>query len=210
MVSLRLRKNVINICLIGSIILTTSGCDNMQNQSVDQSTLAESETLESTLNTEVSHSDDVKVIDSVEIETELNGIVYQLGESNHTYQSSTIKVKGNIEEYLDATRSLEGVVIIDGKSYQLRQVKSVATDTNILLYEGFITYASEAGYTRTLGQIFLNSDVTQIAICDEQDGWSNKDGKMLSYPSTTKKEALEVANNVMINYLAALGISNLQ
>ena len=136
-----------------------------------------------------------------EIEKTYNGVAYRLGEENSNTEPSVLTLKGNGLNKSDGKLCFQGMLDIDGKEYNL----TFETDGSNML-----SYANSEGYTRVYGQAFISNDFSNISINIIEDGWSNEDGSMLTYPCESKAEGLEIANNVMEDYLLLMGIPKLK
>jgi len=167
---------------------------NNQNTSVDEPTTDASQG-------NASNSNSSSETQSFEVEKVLNGISYKLGVKNTASKKSNLKIVGSAKVNTEGELWFEGIFEIDGKEYNLRYESG---DSNLL------SYASAEGYTRTYGQVFLNTDFSKVSVSILEDGWSNEDGNMLTYPGKTKTEGLAIANEIMIDYLLSMGIPTLE
>jgi len=201
-----MNKSVIILILVCFII---SGCSNKNDIKTPNNT-----EFETTLNLEIvndesqidtsqcsSENKDSILDQEFDVEKVLIGVAYKLGEDNSKSEESILKLKGTGRKNSDDELWFQGVLEIDGKEYNL----IYETDGSNIL-----SYASSAGYTRTYGQVFINNDFSSISINIMEDGWSNEDGSMLTYPCETKAEGLEIANKVMEDYLLLMRMPKLK
>lgn len=187
----------------------SSGCSNTKDDKTPSST-----NIETTLKMETAidegkidtsqsslESNETILDQEFDVEKVLNGVSYKLGEDNSKSEESILKLKGTGRKNSEDELRFQGILEIDGKEYNL-------------IYEtggsNILSYASSAGYTRTYGQVFINNDFSSVSVNVIEDGWSNEDGSMLSYPAETKAEGLEIANKVMEDYLLLMKISKLK
>ena len=181
----------------------SSGCSNTNDDNTPNNTNIETVIDESKIDTSQSSLEDNETILDQEFDVEkvLNGVSYKLGEDNSKSEESILKLKGTGRKNSEDKLWFQGVLEIDGKEYNL-------------IYEtggsNILSYASSAGYTRTYGQVFINNDFSSVSINIIEEGWSNEDGSMLTYPSETKAEGLEIANKVMEDYLLLMRIPKLK
>ncbi|OJV64935.1 MAG: hypothetical protein BGO41_15210 [Clostridiales bacterium 38-18] len=167
---------------------------NNENSNIDEPTTA-------TGQGNASNSNATSETQFFEVEKVLNGIAYKLGEKNTASKESNLKIVGSAKVNTEGELQFEGIFEIDGKAYNL----IYESDNSNLL-----SYASAEGYTRTYGQVFLNNDLSKVSVSILEDGWSNEDGNMLTYPAKTKTEGLAIANEIMIDYLLSMGIPTLE
>lgn len=189
------------------VCFISSGCSNTNDDKTPNNTetTLNMETVndESKLDTSQSTLDNSETIFDQEFDVEkvLNGVSYKLGVDNSKSEESVLKLKGTGRNNSEGELWFQGVFEIDGKEYNLIYETG---GTNIL------SYASSAGYTKTYGQVFINNDFSSVSINIIENGWSNEDGSMLTYPSETKAEGLEIANKLMKDYLLLMKIPKLK
>lgn len=193
-----MKRNIIILILLCIIL---SGCSKKSDNIpiVTTEILAEDDLRDAS---ESSSENNKSTVDQeFEIERTFNGVAYQLGEENLNSEPSVLKLKGNGLNKSDGKLWFQGILDIDGKEYNL----TFETDGSNML-----SYANSEGYTRVYGQAFISNDFSNISISIIEDGWSNEDGSMLTYPCESKEEGLEIANNVMEDYLLLMGIPKLK
>ena len=184
------------------VCFITSGCSN-KNDTIETTLNKDTVNNESQPVTSQSSSENNEPITDQEFDVEkvLNGVAYKLGADNSKSEKSILKLKGTGRKNSDDELWFQGVLEIDGKEFNL-------------IYEtggsNILSYASSAGYTRTYGQVFINNDLSSVSINIIEDGWSNEDGSMLTYPCETKAEGLEIANKIMEDYLLLMEMPKLK
>ncbi len=172
-----------------------SGCTN-------KSVIATSSETETDTTQVIETENNEQILDhTFEVDKVFTGISYKLGEDNTTSEKSTLKMKGTGKKNSTGAYSFQGILKIDGKEYHLSYEQD---GSNIL------SYSSSEGYTRTYGDVYFDADFSSVSIRILDIGWSNEDGNMLTYPCATKPEALEIANKLMKEQLASMGISSLK
>lgn len=193
-----MKRNIIMLILLCLIL---SGCSKKSDNlpTVTTEILAEDDQRDASESS--SENNESTVDQEFEIEKTYNGAAYQLGEENSNSEPSVLKLKGNGLNKSDGKLWFQGILDIDGKEYNL----TFETDGSNML-----SYANSEGYTRVYGQAFISNDFSNISINIIEDGWSNEDGSMLTYPCESKAEGLEIANIVMEDYLLLMGIPKLK
>lgn len=184
------------------VCFITNGCSN-KNDTIETTLNKDTVNNESQQVTSQSSSENNEPIADQEFDVEkvLNGVAYKLGADNSKSKKSILKLKGTGRNNSNDELWFQGILEIDGKEYNL-------------IYEtggsNILSYASSAGYTRTYGQVFINNDLSSVSINVIEDGWSNEDGSMLTYPCETKAEGLEIANKIMEDYLLLMEMPKLK
>ena len=138
---------------------------------------------------------------NVNINSELNGVFYNLGIENSESVPVTLKFIGSKEVNLFNQYKFNGNCTFNGDEYV------IDFDSNEPI--NFITRTNE-GYTTIYGIIFIDNNFTQVTICPTANGWSNEDGDMLTFPSLNKQEAIEVSNQLMRDYFKENGMNELK
>lgn len=165
------------------------------------------------------------------IDVKLIGIKYQLGyeDVKSGIEPATVIIQGKVHTSLKRERIFKGVVRIVGEQIPVPQ-----DQRNIEIHFsrdgwGSIAYPyflfDERGATVGAGiyqshSIFANKDFSQVTFLittpnqqsESEDGnlqtvWNTENGKMLSAPATTRKEALALSNKLMREYLKPYGKS---
>ncbi len=201
-----MKRNVIILILLCLILSSCSNKKDLKSISnLDNESTFTTEILAEDDQREASESSTENIESTVdqefEIEKTYNGVAYQLGEENSNSEPSVLTLKGNGLNKSDGKLWFQGILDIDDKKYNL----TFETDGSNML-----SYANSEGYTRVYGQAFISNDFSNISINIIEDGWSNEDGSMLTYPCESKAEGLEIANIVMEDYLLLMGIPKLK
>ncbi len=198
-----------NVSILFLICFILSSCSNKNDINTSNGTEIETtlvmETVinKSQIDTSQSSSENNEPIldQAFDVDEIFNGLAYKLGEENSTSEQTILKLKGSGRKNSFGDYWFQGILEIDGKEYHLIYENE---EINIL------SYASSAGYTRTFGQVFINNDFSNVSISITEDGWSNEDGNMLTYPCETKDEGLDIANKLMEEYLLHMGTPKLK
>lgn len=191
------------ICFILSSCSNKIDTDSSNGTEIETTLVMETVIDESQVDTSqsLSENNEPKLDQAFDVDEIFSGVAYKLGEENSTSEQSILKLKGSGRKNTSGDYWFQGILEIDGKEYHL-------------IYENdginILSYASSAGYTKTFGQVFINNDFSSVSICVTEDGWSDEDGSMLTYPCETKDEGLEIANKVMEEYLLHMGTPKLK
>ena len=130
-------------------------------------------------------------------DNELSCIKYQLG--NDSYEEKIkIRVVGVFKTSLLGKCKFSGKIFIE--DFELNCSKFDENNMAMLTY-------NDNGYTKTFGQIFINEGLSELTIL--YNGWSDKDGLMVSSPAKDRKEALEISNQLMEKFLRCHNIEKL-
>lgn len=133
-----------------------------------------------------------------EYNNELSSIKYQLG--NDSYEENLkIKVIGVLKTSGFGGYHFEGKIFAE--DFELKCSDFVENNMAML------TYSSD-GYTKTFGQIFINEDLDKLTIL--YNGWSEKDGLMISSPAKDREDALKIANDLMEKFMKHHNIEKLK
>jgi len=141
------------------------------------------------------------------------GIMYQLGDDNRdNITKIAVTIDGKMKKSLAGVRTFTGVIDIEGEDIpvpeEMRELKITFRKDG----EGQMLYRLyENGTVKhfSYGSIFINEDLSQMAIMkyskENSDGpsgsWNSGNGYMIAAPALNRDDALEVANELMHDYL---------
>lgn len=141
------------------------------------------------------------------INRSINGVEYKLGSNN--LKPVQIKIKGKLQRSLFGNKTFVGKIEIKGASYpnqdQNRQL-TIEFQENGAGYINYAYYKIGSNETHSYGVLFINKDLGNISIQEFKPdinggkSWSGDNGLIISGPASSKKKALEIANELMKNY----------
>jgi hypothetical protein len=143
------------------------------------------------------------------INTTIRGVNFQLGtEHIINVQPETVSIKGSLSKGLNGLRTFKGTVTFDHDSIPVPKESRGTTiyfdkDGYGPINYGYIENSgSKDAKPKTFGYgiLFANSDFSSITYLS-RDGWNGDDGLMFAGPTTTRKQALIISNELMKKFL---------
>jgi hypothetical protein len=120
------------------------------------------------------------------------------------YQAGNMQVEKPVKVSIDGyyykkiilRDKFTGTVIIDGDKFK---ISKLVVDSNGELLYGF---NESTGSYYSYGVIYVNKGMNKITICiDKNSGWNSGDGYIISAPSKSRAEALNITNDLLSKYL---------
>ncbi|XEC94193.1 hypothetical protein AB6A23_23205 [Paenibacillus tarimensis] len=145
------------------------------------------------------------------------GVKYQLGAENADYiEPAVLHINGTLQTSFTGSRTFQGTIDIEGEEIPVPEnQREIKVEFGMTGGYGIMTYGYfEDGepHIFSYGSLFINEDISKIAIGllgknmsdAERRGWSSADGYMLTAPARDRTEGLEVANELMNEYLQGM------
>lgn len=146
---------------------------------------------------------------STTIYEEIPAVKYRLGEEG-IIENVTILIDGKYKKNLFSDDIFTGTIYIEGYDFTIKNsgfsnLESTLSDIQIDgkghgTYD-YVMLDSEKKVQHLMqGEIFVKDNFSIITMTiNEDQGWNSQDGIMLSGPAETRKEALEIANSLLVD-----------
>lgn len=148
-----------------------------------------------------------------EVVLTLDGVEYQLGKENRDHlKPVTIRIDGKVTKNFFGKPRFKGTIDIEGEEIPVPKDQRELNIPFVRHGWGAMIYAYlDNGDAKlySYGTVFFNEAFNQITILkydrreggEGKRGWRAEDGLMITAPSTTRKEALQIANTLMQDFL---------
>lgn len=142
-----------------------------------------------------------------ELNKTFDGVFYQLGSENFgTEEILQIKVKGEVQRNLFGNKTFIGIIDIDGEVIPPPEARY--DEVEFKIGSGYGNFGSisyiddERDSIFTFGNIYVTDDFNAFTIAiitnSESGGtWNSGDGMVISAQATNRKEALNIANELV-------------
>jgi len=128
----------------------------------------------------------------------IHGVRYKLGNSTYV-EDIDIKIDGKFIKRKFSKINFIGKITLDEKVLRCTEFDD---NNKALLY-----YNNKNGYVNIDSQLYIDDDLEMFTITEA--GWNSKDGTMISAPAKDRKEAVEVHNITMNEFMKDFDIKEL-
>lgn len=127
------------------------------------------------------------------IDVEHQGLQWRLGTPDYA-EPRTVSINGTYYDYLFRRDTFSGFIRVEGYPLTDKAVLSCIIEKG---HYGFCSYMGDDGMATSIGSQLMQPDGSEIMLLISEDGhWDGKGGLMLTAPSTTREEAVAMANRL--------------
>lgn len=137
------------------------------------------------------------------------GIKYRLGNVEYE-QSIHVLIKGKMYKSFSGNRTFRGVIELEGEEVPVPQSQRQLELHFYKEYQAVLIYPYfENGkiYHHLVGTLYLDRDFTKATIAllekkdNQQGSWDGTNGLMVTAPASNRREAIEISNELMNEYI---------